>query len=125
MTSWSNRSYTAGTGTARRLRVNATDAERLLWRGLREALPQVKFRRQVPIGPYVVDFCAHAARLIVEVDGGQHADNARDAERTAYLEAAGYRVLRFWNNEVLTNLTSVLQSVASAHQPLSRKEEGP
>ena len=94
---------------ARRLRRDATDAEKALWRGIRETLPRAKFRRQVPHGPYFVDFLSFQAKLIVEVDGGQHAEAAHyDASRTRYLEAQGYRVLRFWNNDVLENIDGVL-----------------
>src|SRR4051794_28799022 len=92
--------------TARKLRRHQTDAERTLWFRLRDRrLAGLKFRRQMPIDPYVVDFCCEAARVIVEVDGGQHARRtAEDEVRTAALEARGYLVLRFWNNEVLQNL---------------------
>jgi very-short-patch-repair endonuclease len=72
-----------------------------------------KFARQVPIGAYVVDFCCRELKVIVELDGGQHAVEARsDTERTAFLEAVGYRVLRFWNNEALGNTDGVLQRIA-------------
>ena len=103
---------------ARRLRRDSTDAERLLWRELREALPMAKFRRQSPVGPYIADFLSFGHRLIVEVDGGQHDLNAaRDAVRTVYLEAQGYRVLRFWNNDVLRNLDGVLHVISAALFP--------
>jgi len=73
----------------------------------------VKFARQVPIGPYVVDFCCRERKLIVELDGGQHAIRvAYDAGRTAYLERLGYRVLRFWDNEALANTDGVLERIA-------------
>jgi very-short-patch-repair endonuclease len=101
--------------TARYLRRNMTDAERHLWRRLRmRDLGGYRFRRQRPIGPYVVDFACVERRLIVEVDGGQHGDEAQvaaDAQRTADLEARGFRVLRFWNNEVLENLAGVCESI--------------
>ena len=74
-----------------------------------------KFRRQVPIGPYIADFLSAEARLIVEVDGGQHGAEA-DAERTVFLEAQGFKVIRFWNHEVLGNLNGVLETIA-AHLP--------
>ena len=90
-----------------------TYAERLLWRGLRSALPQYHWRKQAPFGPYVADFCSHAAKLIIEVDGGQHAMSSdRDATRTAFLEAEGYRVIRFWNDEVLANVEGVIERIA-------------
>lgn len=98
---------------ARRLRSGSTDAERKLWLRLRDRrLEGWKFRRQVPMGRYVVDlFCADA-RLVIEVDGGQHDWNrAKDEARTRYIEQLGFRVIRFWNNEVLGNLTGVLEQV--------------
>lgn len=95
-----------------------TEPERVLWRALREALPEWHWRKQVPLGPYFADFASHSAKLIVEVDGGQHAtDSDREAERTRFLRAEGYRVLRFWNNDVLTNTTAVLQSIAAELEP--------
>jgi very-short-patch-repair endonuclease len=101
-----------GTEIARKLRRNQTDAERLLWSQLRDRrLANAKFRRQTPIAGYVADFVCEDAKLIVEVDGGQHSENARDNERTAVLEAFGYRLLRFWNNDVITNLDGVLQRI--------------
>ena len=86
---------------ARRLRRNPTDAEKRLWSKLRhKQLSGHRFRRQVPIGPYIVDFACLGARLIVEVDGGQHANQIeRDNARTAWLGGQGFRVLRFWNND--------------------------
>jgi very-short-patch-repair endonuclease len=103
---------------ARRLRRDSTDAERVLWRGLREVFPKAKFRRQSPLGPYIADFPSFRCQLIVEADGGQHDLNAeKDSVRTAYLEAQGYRVLRFWNNDVLGNLDGVLQVIATALIP--------
>jgi very-short-patch-repair endonuclease len=101
-----------GTEIARKLRRNQTDAERLLWSRLRDRrLAKAKFRRQTPIVDYVADFVCEDAKLIVEVDGSQHSENARDAERTAVLEASGYKLLRFWNNDVITNLDGVLQRI--------------
>jgi primosomal protein N' (replication factor Y) len=89
---------------ARRLRNTMTDAERRLWSALRaRRLRGYKFRRQHPIGPYIADFACIQHRLIVEVDGGQHADNIRDERRTAQLESEGWHVLRVWNNDVLAN----------------------
>lgn len=109
---------------ARGLRRNATHAEKRLWRALREQLPHAKFRRQVPHGPYFADFLSFAAKLIVEVDGGQHAEATQyDSARTRYLEAQGYRVVRFWNNEVLENMDGVL-TVIAGHLPLSLRERG-
>ncbi len=92
-----------------------TEAEKCLWRKLRELNQQGRhFRRQAPLGEYIVDFCEHAARLVIEVDGGQHNSEegiANDRERTAALERAGYRVVRFWNNEVLANTDGVMDSI--------------
>ncbi len=77
-----------------------------------------KFRRQVPLGTYFVDFASHSARMIVEVDGGQHAvDRDRDAVRTAFLNGEGYRVLRFWNHDVMQNIDGVLATIAAALPP--------
>jgi adenine-specific DNA-methyltransferase len=92
-----------------------TDAEQLLWRQLRDRqFAGIKFRRQEPIGPYFADFCCVERKLIIEVDGGQHDDAAQieyDRRRTAELKRRGYRVLRFWNNEVLGELTGVLEVI--------------
>jgi very-short-patch-repair endonuclease len=96
---------------ARSLRRNPTEGEQRLWSRLRhQQLDGFRFRRQVPLGPYVVDPACLPARLIVEVDGGQHGwQGARAAMRTAWLEAAGCRVVRFWNNDVLANSDGVIQ----------------
>jgi very-short-patch-repair endonuclease len=93
----------------------ATGAEKKLWRLLRSRqLDAFKFRRHVPIGNYIVDFVCHEKRLIVEADGGQHAENAKDTERDCWLIEAGYRVLRFWNNDVLKNPNGVLEAILIA-----------
>ena len=89
-----------------------TDAERALWFALRETLPHAHWRKQVPFGAYTADFCSHGAKLIIEIDGGQH-NAGRDAARTRFLESKGYRVLRFWNNEVLQNLDGVLTVIVA------------
>lgn len=104
---------------ARRLRRDQTDAERTLWFRLRDRrLRGLKFRRQMPIDRHVVDFCCEDARLIIELDGGQHAERSKaDAARTAALEARGYLVLRFWNNDVLQNLDGVLESIVETLTP--------
>jgi very-short-patch-repair endonuclease len=103
------------TNGAQRLRNNATDAERRLWRHLsRRQLNGFKFSRQMPVGPFICDFLCRERKLIVEVDGGQHAESNRDAARTAFLEAQGYRVIRFWNSEVLGNVDGVLHVIARA-----------
>lgn len=99
---------------ARDLRRNATDAEKKLWAGLRQTFPTLRFRRQVPVGPYFVDFLSVRASLIIEVDGGQHADAVSyDARRTVALNEHGFRVERFWNDDVLSNLDGVLQRLAT------------
>ena len=103
------------TNRAQRLRNNATDAERRLWRHLsRRQLNGFKFSRQMPVGPYICDFLCRERGLIVEVDGGQHAESRRDLTRSAFLEAKGYRVIRFWNNDVLGNVEGVLQVIAAS-----------
>ena len=104
---------------ARELRKNLTDAEARLWARLRrQQLDGFRFRRQHPIGPYIVDFFCPAAKLIIEVDGGQHAtDQQRDDRRTHWLEVRGYRVIRFWNNDVLGNTEGVLQTIQQALPP--------
>lgn len=105
-------------GSARGLRQRQTDAEKALWAKLRNRqLEGVKFRRQQPVGSYIVDFASFERKLIIEIDGGQHNEDKpkeRDAERTARLEERGYRVIRFWNNEVLMNLEGVLESIREA-----------
>jgi|SRR5262245_24390656 len=102
-------------GKVRRLRRNATDAEMKLWFSVRDRrLGGFKFVRQEPIGPYVVDLVCRDRRVVVEVDGGQHAESARDQIRDAYLTSEGYRVLRFWNSDVLNNLNGVLESILSS-----------
>ncbi|BBO10051.1 MULTISPECIES: endonuclease domain-containing protein [Bradyrhizobium] len=100
---------------AKRLRANATPHERILWRALK-GLPMdgSHFRRQAPIGPYVVDFFCPAKRLIIELDGGHHNEDdtaARDLERQRWLENEGYRVIRFWNSEIGSDLTAVLERI--------------
>ena len=102
---------------AREMRASPTDAERKLWWHLRHRLPveATHFRRQVRLGRYIVDFASHRARLVVEVDGGQHAERtAQDMERTRFIESHGYRVLRYWNNDVLANINGVLEDILSA-----------
>jgi len=105
-------------GLARALRGRQTDAERVLWARLRDRqLGGTKFRRQQPLGQYIVDFISLDRRVVVEVDGGQHVENGeakRDEERTAWLESRGYQVLRFWNNDVLLNMEGVLERIMQA-----------
>jgi len=100
---------------ARTLRARMTDAERALWAKLRmRQLGGHKFRRQVPFDRYILDFVCLERRLVVEVDGGQHADSASDEIRTAHLESEGFRVVRFWNAEVLREMDLVLNRILSA-----------
>jgi very-short-patch-repair endonuclease len=104
-------------GHARSMRANPTDAERKLWLHLRHRLAHsgTHFRRQVQIDRYIADFVSHKAKLIIEVDGGQHGERAAsDAERTKLFESHGYKVLRYWNNEVLSNVDGVLDDIQGA-----------
>ena len=100
---------------ARELRQKQTDAERALWFRLRnKQLECVKFRRQQPVGPYIVDFVNLEEKLVIEIDGGQHNEQEirkHDEDRTSWLEERGYRVLRFWNNDVLLNIEGVLERI--------------
>ena len=100
------------TNLARDLRQQMTDAERFLWSRLRRRFLGAKFRRQVPLGPYIVDFACMRSKLVIEVDGGQHLENLADAARDRWLAENGFRVLRFWNHEVLQNLDGVLERIA-------------
>ena len=99
---------------ARAMRNAPTPAERVLWRIVGRDRFGVTFRRQHRIGPYIVDFLCPAHRLVVEVDGGQHNGSAYDAQRDAWLLGQGYRVLRFWNREVLTNADGVGRAIMLA-----------
>jgi very-short-patch-repair endonuclease len=104
------------TRRSRELRNNATPAERKLWQHIRNRqLSGLRFNRQVPIGPFICDFAARTAKVIVELDGGQHAVRTfEDERRTRFLESRGYRVLRFWNNDVLENVEGVLATIQKA-----------
>ena len=101
----------------RTLRTNATPAERILWRALREGdLKHAHFRRQVPLGDYVADFATHSYRIVIELDGSQHSDaraERLDELRTKWLEGEGYRVVRFWNSDVRANLEGVVLKIMS------------
>jgi very-short-patch-repair endonuclease len=103
---------------ARALRRDSTRAEQIIWRAVRaHRLNNVGFRRQTPIGPYIVDFVSHSAKLVIELDGGQHFDTAheqRDARRDMFLRSKGFQVLRFSNHDVLTNLEGVWTVIAAA-----------
>jgi len=97
---------------ARRLRQTSTDAERRMWSALRDRrLSRFKFRRQHPIGHYIVDFACTVHRVVIALDGSQHADNTGDARRTAWLKSRGWRVVRFWNSDVLGNTNGVIEII--------------
>jgi len=116
---------------AKRLRHDQTDAERKLWMRLRDRqMNGAKFRRQQPIGRYIVDFFCPERRLVIELDGGQHASQVEaDQRRTEFLTKSGYRVLRFWDNDVLSDTEAVLQKIADelkhpSPQPSPSRGEG-
>jgi len=111
--------------TARRLRLNATEAEQKLWSQLRKRqLYGFQFRRQFSIGPFFVDFGCLGAKLIIEVDGSQHADEReRDERRSAFLRTNGYRVLRFWNFDVLSDVDSVVERIAEVLRQAPRARQ--
>lgn len=115
---------------ARAMRKTATPPERALWAGLRRAFPNLRFRRQAPIGPYFADFLSVGAKLVIEVDGDTHAGaKAYDVRRSAFISCATYRVLRFTNAEVLGNLDGVLTQISFSLRekdgaPQARKDEG-
>lgn len=100
------------TGVARKLRRDMTYAERKLWSHLRASQMGVKFTRQFPIGNHIADFACRRLKLVIECDGGQHSEKDADAERTRAIEAHGYRVIRFWNNDILQNTEGVLIRIA-------------
>ncbi len=104
----------------KQMRAKPTKAERVLWQRLRHDIARAgsHFRRQALIGPFIVDFVSRKARLVIELDGGQHDEQrTADARRTRQIEARGYRVLRFWNNDVLGNIDGVLTEIKSALTP--------
>lgn len=110
---------------ARALRKNQTDVEKLLWNHLRNRqMTGIKFRRQQPIGSYIVDFVSFERKIIIELDGGYHNDEAqkrKDDERSEWLKSIGYNVLRFWNNEIIENIEGVLETITLT-QTLSLRE---
>ncbi len=108
-----DKAYQRPTARARDLRLNATPAEQKLWAQLSaRKIAGVRFNRQVPVGPFICDFVARSLKLVIEVDGGQHdVARAKDERRTAYLAAQGYRVIRFWNNDVLERLDGVVLEI--------------
>ena len=103
----------ASVSRARQLRKQSTDAEKILWCHIRSRqLAGYKFRRQAPIGKYIVDFLCYEQKLVIEIDGGQHQLRSKsDSERTNWLEAQGFRVVRFWNNQVLAETEAVLDAI--------------
>ena len=112
---------------ARRLRREQTDAERILWHHLRaRQMRGAKFRRQFPIGPYFADFCSTERRLIIELDGAQHVERSKEDEvRTSFLKSEGYRVLRFWNGQVLENVEEVLGAIDDLLRGAKTERAGP
>ena len=98
---------------ARELRKNQTEAEQKLWQAIRlKQINGIKFRRQHAIGPYIVDFCSLSQNLIIELDGSQHLEQKEyDMQRTDFLQSKGFRVLRFWNNDVMNDLEGVIQKI--------------
>lgn len=128
-----DKGYSRPTKRSRELRLGATEAERKLWRHLQaRQLNGVRFNRQFPVGQYICDFVSRSRGLAIEIDGGQHgrpADRAYDARRTEFLRAQGYRVIRFWNSDVLDNVEDVLKRIERALEDMpspspSRKREG-
>lgn len=119
-------------GRAKALRGDQTDAEQRLWYRLRGGrFLGLKFKRQHPVGPYIVDFICLAHRLVVEADGGQHVDRGQDRARDAFLAERGLRVLRFWNDDILKDTESVLEAIRlavgeapSPLTPLPQADEG-
>ena len=100
---------------AKTMRSHPTEAERVVWQIVRAGrINGLKFKRQVPMGPYIADFVCHDARLIVEIDGSQHADSLEDVARDAYFAAAGYRTLRIWNSDALSNRDGVYSAIVAA-----------
>ncbi|WP_232492063.1 endonuclease domain-containing protein [Novosphingobium kaempferiae] len=103
---------------ARELRLNATDAERAMWRLLRRHFPRAHFRRQVPLLHYIADFASHSLKIVIEIDGGQHSPET-DAARTHAIESQGYRVIRFWNTDLLSNPEGCMIALDAALAPAS------
>ena len=111
-------------GFAREMRSAPTEAEKRLWGALRNRrLDKLKFRRQVPIGGFIADFVCMEAKLIVELDGSQHAENERDIARDSKLEERGFRVLRFWNDDVMRDLESICSTIIAFARDVSLKQD--
>ncbi len=108
-----DKGYNRPTNEARQLRNNATTAEKILWQCLSaRKVSSIRFNRQVPIGPFICDFVSRSLKLIIEVDGGQHNWNAdADQRRTDFLEAQGYKLIRFWNNDVIERIEGVVLEI--------------
>lgn len=105
------------------MRADATRAENMLWQALRGGqLEGFKFKRQVPLDGYIIDFVCFARKLIIEVDGGQHSENAKDTQRDVHFDEAGFETLRFWNHEVERNLDGVCEHIL--HRLLARPTAG-
>lgn len=115
----SRRTTPKGYENARKLRKELTPAERKLWAYLRgDKLDRINFRRQHAIGNYVTDFCSPKAKLIIELDGSQHLEQEEyDSERTKYLEEQGYKVIRFWNNQIMADMNGVILAIMNALDP--------
>jgi very-short-patch-repair endonuclease len=110
---------------SRQLRVNQTDAETKLWNRIRDRqIDGHKFVRQQPIGHYICDFVCREKLVVIEVDGGQHSGSARDEARDRYLRTQGYRVMRFWNNDVLSNIDGVLTVINEGLRETSQSKSG-
>jgi len=108
---------------SRELRINQTDAETVLWNRIRNRqIDRAKFVRQYPIGRYICDFVCRDRKIVIEVDGGQHAESASDEVRDRYLRAEGYRVMRFWNNDVLSNIDGVLTVIDTVLKGFSQRQ---
>ena len=110
---------TRRTTLARELRSHTTDVERLLWRHISRSQLGTKFRRQFPLGPYILDFVSLESRINIELDGSQHFANSADVERDKFVANQGFTVLRFWNNDVTENLESVLVAITHRVRPQS------
>jgi very-short-patch-repair endonuclease len=110
---------------SRKLRINQTDAETKLWNRIRNRqIDGHKFVRQQPIGRYICDFVCREKLVVIEVDGGQHAESTRDEVRDGYLRQQGYRVMRFWNNDVLSNIDGVLSAINEGLKDISLRDLG-
>ncbi|HVF94745.1 MAG TPA: endonuclease domain-containing protein [Sphingomonas sp.] len=127
----SDKGYKRPTARSRELRANMTDAERKLWSYLSaRKVAGVRFNTQFPIGPFIGDFVSRGAKLVIEIDGGQHSSaDHDDHERTRYMEVRGYRVIRFWNTDVLANIEGVVSEIERVLQDRpspnpSREREG-